>query len=381
MSNYDVIVIGLGGHGSSIAYHAAKRGLRVLGLEQFDIGHTRGSSHGVHRLLRLGYAEGRAYVPMLLRAVELWRDLEHLTGERLFIRSGVLSASPGGRGSVDDARTCSEAFGIRHEMLEAREINSRFPAFNMAPGMAGLLQHDAGFVMSDATIAAHLLLAASHGADLRARTPVLGLEQKSGHVTVETAAGTFEAGQVVIAAGAWMGKLVPELGPVHTVFRRALGFFQPQRPADFAADICPGYTFGNDDLSIYGFPIFGFPGVKIGRDGHLNEEGDPDELSRDVGPRDEACLREGVRAFLRDCDGPLMRLQACILNDTPDKNFVIDRLPDMPSVHIASMCSGHGFKFSAVTGEIMADRLQNKPDRFDLSTFRLARFVNPSPRP
>jgi sarcosine oxidase len=352
MPKYDVIVVGLGGHGSSIAYHAAK-----------------------HRLLRLGYAEGRAYVPMLLRAVELWRDLERRTGERLFIRSGVLSGSPGGRGSVEDARTCSEAFGISHQMLEAREINQRFPAFNMAPGMAGLLQHDAGFVMSEATIANHVLLAATHGADLRARTPVVGIEQKSNHVIVTTQEDKFEAGQVVVAAGTWIGKLVPDLSHLHTVARRALGFFQPQRPADFAADVCPGYTFSNDDLSIYGFPIFGFPGVKIGRDGHLNETGDPDELSRDVGPRDEACLREGVRAFLRDCDGPLMRLQACVLNDTPDKNFVIDRLPDMPSVHIASMCSGHGFKFSTVTGEILADRLQNKPDKFDLSPFRLARFV------
>lgn len=374
MATYDVIVVGLGGHGSSVAYHAAKRGLRVLGLEQFDIGHVRGSSHGVHRLFRLGYAEGQAYVPMLLRAAELWRDLERETGERLFVKSGVLSASPGAKGNVEDARTCSVAFDIRHEMLEAREINRRFPAFNMASDMVGLLQHDAGFVMSEQTIAGHLMLAAAHGADLRARLKVLGIEQRGDRVVVTTSAGRFDAGDVVVAGGAWIGKLLPDLAPLHVVARRALGFFQPKYPADFTPAKCPGFTFGNDQLSIYGFPIHGFPGVKIGRDNHLHETGEPDTLSRDVTPRDEACLREGLRAFLRDCDGPCQRLQACVLTNTPDGHFVIDRMPDMPSVHVVSMCSGHGFKFSTITGQILADRLVGKSDAFDLTSFRLTRF-------
>jgi sarcosine oxidase len=375
MPAHDLIVVGLGGHGASVFYHAAARGLRVLGLERFDIGHAQGSSHGVHRLLRLGYAEGRSYVPLLLRAVELYRDLEARTGVRLFIASGVLSASPGGRGSVEDARTCSEAFGLRHEMLGAAEINRRFPAFAMAPDMVGLFQPDSGFVMSEATIAMHVLLGAAAGGEVRTRVRVLSLIERAGHVEVETDVGRFEAGAVVLAAGAFIGDVLPALAPIHKVMRRALGFFSPKRPADFAADRCPGYTFGNADLSIYGFPIHGFPGVKIGRDGHLNETGAPDALSRETTARDEACLREGVRAFLRDCDGPLLRLQACILNDTPDKHFIIDRLPGMPNVHVVSMCSGHGFKFTAVTGEIVLDRIEGRPDSFDLTPFRLDRFA------
>jgi sarcosine oxidase len=287
---------------------------------------------------------------------------------------GVLSASPGGRGSVEDARTCSEAFGIRHEMLDAKSINKRFPAFNLRPDMVGLLQHDSGFVMSEQAIASHIQLASLHGAEIRARVRVEAITERSGVTVVETNAGRFEAGQVVVAAGTWVGKLVPAMAPLHVVGRRALGFFMPRRPADFAADVCPGYTFANDDLSIYGFPIHAFPGVKIGRDGHLNETGDPDDLSREVSAADEACLRDGVNAFLRDCDGPCVRLQACVLNDTPDRSFIIDRLPAMPSVHIVSMCSGHGFKFSSVTGELVADRLTGKMDRFDLTPFRLSRF-------
>lgn len=373
---YDVIVIGLGGHGSSCLYHLAKRGLRVLGVEQFDIGHTRGSSHGVHRLFRLGYAEGRAYVPLLLRAAENWQTLEQRIGERLFIRNGVLSASPHGTGSVEAARTCSTEFEIRHEMLDAKAINQRFPAFAMRADMVGLLQHDAGFVMSERAISAHVELAIAQGADVRARTRVHAVEETGGRVVVATDAGRLEAGQVVVTAGTWMGAVLPPVAALHNVMRRALGFFLPQRPADFGSDVCPGYTFANEDLSIYGFPIHGFPGVKIGRDGHLGERGDPDALSRDVTGADEECLREGVRAFLRDCDGPLVRLQACVLNDTPDQHFIIDRMPAMPHVHIVSMCSGHGFKFAAVTGEIVADRVQGKVDRFDLSPFALARFAD-----
>jgi sarcosine oxidase len=172
-----------------------------------------------------------------------------------------------------------------------------------------------------------------------------------------------------------MAHVLPILAPQHKVMRRALGYFLPSQPADFRPEVCPGYTFANDQLSIYGFPIHGFPGVKIGRDGHLNETGDPDDLSRETTARDEACLREGVRAFLRNSDGPLLRLQACVLNDTPDKHFLIDRMPGMPSVHVVSMCSGHGFKFSAVTGEIVLDRVQGRPDRFDLTPFRMSRFA------
>jgi sarcosine oxidase len=372
--NYDVIVIGLGGHGSSVLYHAAKRGLRTLGLEQFDLGHARGSSHGIHRLFRLGYAEGRSYVPLLLRAADNWKALEREIGETLFVPNGVLSASPGGTGSVEDARTCSEAFGIRHEMLDAKTMNKRFPAFAMRPDMVGLLQHDAGFVMSERAISAHIELGIGHGADVRARTKVHAIEERSGRVVIETEAGRFEAGQVVVTAGTWVGKLLPELAPLHQVMRRALAFFLPKRPADFSSHVCPGYTFANEDLSIYGFPIHGFPGVKIGRDGHLHEAGDPDELSREVTKADEECLREGVRAFLRECDGPLVRLQACVLNDTPDRHFIIDRMPAMPHVHVVSMCSGHGYKFASVTGEVLADRLQGKPDRFDLTPFALSRF-------
>jgi sarcosine oxidase len=375
MPAYDVIVIGLGGHGSSVLYHAASRGLRVLGLEQFDLGHSLGSSHGTHRLIRFAYAEGAAYVPLLLRAAELWGDLERATGERLFIRSGVLSASPGGAGGPAKARAAADAHGIAYELLDAGEINRRFPAFNMAPGMAGLYQPGAGFVMSEATIAAHTMLAMAAGAEIRSRLPATSIAERDGRVLVATPAGTFTAGQVVVTAGAYIGKLLPALKPLHTVRRRVQGYFAPRRPADFQPGVCPGYTFRNEAIAIYGFPIAGSPGVKIGRGGHLGESGEPDELSRVSTARDEAALREGVRAFLRDCDGPCLRLAACIIADTPDEHFIIDRLPGSPNVHIVSMCSGHGFKFTPVTGEILADRLQGRPDRFDLAPFRLDRFA------
>lgn len=371
---FDVAVIGLGGHGSAIADHAARRGLTVLGLERFDIGHAMGSSHGIHRLFRLAYAEGGMYVPLLARAAELWEDLERRSGERLFVRNGVLVASPDGDGKVARARTASEAHGIAHEMLDAAEINRRFPAFRLAPDMVGLFQPKSGFVLSERAILAHLISAQAHGAELRARTEVQEIIDRSGRIEIRTHGAVYECGQVVVAAGGWIGKLVPPLVRLHTVNRRAVGFFAPRRPLDFTPERCPGYSLSNGRLAIYGFPICGFPGVKIGRDGHLGEIGDPDGIDRRAGPRDEAALREGLDTFLNEVDGPALAMHGCLVTDTPDGHFIFDSLPGVPGIHVVSACSGHGYKFASVVGEITADRLQGRADRFDLAPFRLARF-------
>jgi sarcosine oxidase len=371
---FDVAVIGLGGHGAAIADHTARRGLRVLGLERFDIGHAMGSSHGIHRLFRLAYAEGAMYVPLLARAAELWEDLERRSGERLFVRNGVLVASPDGDGKVARARAASEAHGIAHEMLDAAAINRRFPAFRLARDIVGLFQPKSGFVLSERAIAAHLISAQVHRAELRARTEVFDINDRGSRIEIRTPAGVYECGQVVVAAGAWIGKLAPPLERLHMVNRRAIGFFAPRRPLDFTPAHCPGFSLSNGRLAIYGFPICGFPGVKIGRDGHLGETGDPDNIDRRAGPRDEAALREGLEAFLNEVDGPALALHGCLITDTPDGHFILDSLPGVPGVHIASACSGHGYKFASVVGEIMADRVQGRADRFDLEPFRLARF-------
>lgn len=375
MSVYDVIVVGLGAHGSSTLYHLARRGLRVLGLEQFNICNIRGSSHGTHRLVRLAYKNGRTYVPLLLRSVELWRELEDVTGERLYCRSGVLSAAPVGDGGIGEFEASAREFGLAHEMLTATQINSRFEAFRVDRDVAGIFQRDSGFVFCERSVATHTILAMSHGVEIRTGVAVRGVEVKGGRVQVETAAGAFEAGQVVLSAGGWIGKLVPELQPYHKIGRRVLGWFVPRRPAAFDPKICPGFTFRKGDRSIYGFPISGYPGVKIGRDKHFDENGDPDELPREAGPRDEELLRDAMGIFLREVDGACIRLQGCIVTHTPDRDFIIDSLPDHPQVHVVSMCSGHGFKFSAVSGEIIADRVLGNRDRFDLSPFRLKRFL------
>jgi len=375
MKGYDLIVVGLGAHGSSILFHAAKRGLRVLGIEQYDVGHKLGSSHGVHRIFRIEHAKDALYVPMLLRAAELWRDLEMAVGDRILYRVGVLSGSPDCSGRFDAEYQCIKAFGIGHRVLTADQINARYPAFVMAPDMVGLLQTDAGYLLSEQAIAAHISLAVSQRANVVTQCNVLGLRERGDHMEVNITMGTFEAGQVAVATGAFIGHSIPQVAKLHRVSRRVQGFFLPDRPASYASDVCPCFIFSNDRIGIYGFPMHGSHGIKIGRDGHRNESCDPYTLRRNTSLADEICLRTGVREFLSDGNARLQRMQTCILNETPDRTFIIDRLHEMPRVHIVSMCSGQGFKFSSLTGEVIVDRVQGKTDRFDLTKFKLDRFT------
>lgn len=374
-SSFDVGIIGLGAHGTAIAHHAARRGLSVLGLERFDIPHDQGSSHGTHRLFRLAYAEGPHYVPLLARAAQLWEEIEQLSGERLFVRNGVLIAAPGGDAGLRQAAASARAHDIGFELLEGRDINRRFPAFRLPADYVGLLQPQSGFVLSERAILSHALSAQQDGARLVTRTQVMGWEVTgNGDIEIRTLEGRWRCRQLVVAAGAWTARLLPQLQPLHEVGRRVIGYFQPRRPQDFVAARCPGFSFSSPTVGIYGFPIFGAPGVKIGRDGHLGETGDPDGLSRDITTRDEQALREGLDAFLNDVDGPALALKSCMVTKTPDEHFIIDRLPGAPAVHVVSACSGHGFKLASVIGEIVADRLQGRADRFDLGAFRLSRF-------
>lgn len=370
---YDVAVIGLGAHGSAAVDHLAGRGLRVLGLEQFAPGHERGASHGVHRLFRLAYAEGAQYTPLLARAATLWQELEQRSGERLFIRNGVLSAAPAGGSDVTRAIASARAQGIAVEELDAAQIMARWPAFDLPADYVGVFQAESGFVMSERANAAHLISAAERGAHLLAHAPMIAWQPRADGVEIETSKGRFQARQMVVTVGAWVGRLDPILAAVSRVERRVLGFFPADDPSLFRPDRCPGYTI-QGEVGIYGFPIFGAPGVKIGVEGHLHEVGTPETLEAGTTPADAAVLERGLR-YLRGVHGPALRLSRCLITLTPDEHFIIDHLPDAAQVHVISACSGHGYKMASVIGEIIADRVEGREDRFDLSSFRLGRFA------
>jgi len=358
---YDVIVIGIGSMGSAASYHLAKRGCRVLGLEQFNIGHDLGSSHGINRIIRLAYAENPAYVPLVRRAYELWRQLESVSGEQLLIVTGGIDAGPPDGAIVQGSlRSCRE-HQLRHEELDANELHRRFPGYRLPADMAAVFQPDAGFVLSERAVICYAAAAQALGATIHAREPVKRWFVKGGAVIVETGNDSYIASKLVITAGPWAAKLVPELRTNRLAVpeRQVMIWTQPRKPELFQVGAFPVFNMeeldGTRVSRYYGFPAYGIPGFKLGKYHHRNERVDPDRMDRECHPQDERVLRTAIRRYFPEANGPTMAMKTCLFTNSLDEDFVLDLHPEFSQVSIAAGFSGHGFKFSSVVGEIMAD--------------------------
>ena len=373
---FDVIVVGIGGMGSATAWQLARRGQRVLGLERFDIPHAMGSSHGHTRIIRLAYFEHPSYVPLLRRAYEVWRETEAAAGERLLFVTGGIDSGPEAGAVVQGSLASCREHDLDHEVLDARSLARRFPGWRLPDGMVAVLQPDAGFVASERAIVAQVGLALEAGADIRAREAILGWEiTGAGTVRVTTARGAYEAARLVLSTGAWIADHAPALAGRAVPERQVLGWFRPRDRGLFRLGRFPVGIVEAEPLPVYVFPEWGIPGVKVGIYHHLRETGHADALPRQPTAADEALLREGLRRFFPDADGPVLSLVTGLFTNTPDGHFVIDTLPDAPQVVVASPCSGHGFKFASVVGEVLADLATGRNPAFDLDLFRLDRLA------
>ncbi|HLI50404.1 MAG TPA: N-methyl-L-tryptophan oxidase, partial [Thermomicrobiaceae bacterium] len=360
-SRYDTIVVGLGGMGSATLYHLSRRGERVLGLEQFDIPHSMGSSHGVTRIIRLAYFEDPSYVPLLRRAYELWRELESSFGEQLLHITGSIDAGlPDGTVIQGALRACAE-HDLPHEVLSAQELAKRFPGYHLPDTMQAVFQPDGGFLMSERCIVAHVMGALAAGATVRGREPVNDWEVDAAQdvVRVRTSRDVYEARRLVITAGAWAGKLVPELEELAVPERQVLAWLQPNRPDEFTPERFPVFNLEAPEGHLYGFPVYSIPGFKVGLYHHLNEVIDPDTFDRsDFNQRDEEILRSITASYFPEAVGPTLSLKCCMFTNSPDEHFIIDRHPLHEQVILAAGFSGHGYKFCSVAGEILADLAQ-----------------------
>ncbi|HEV3185469.1 MAG TPA: N-methyl-L-tryptophan oxidase [Xanthobacteraceae bacterium] len=379
---YDLIVIGVGGMGSASVYHAARRGLKVLGLEQFDIPHAQGSSHGVNRIIRLAYYEDPGYVPLLRRAYALWRELEDHAGEPLLIITGGIDAGTADSKTVQGSLLSCQQHQLPHEELDAATLRRRFPGYRLAADMVGVHQPDAGFVLSERCIVAHVAAAQELGAEVHARERVVAWRAEDNGISVTTTRGTYRARKMIVTAGAWARRIVPALQHLAVPERQVMMWTQPLRPELFRLGAFPVFNFEAPEGRFYGFPVYGIPGFKLGKYHHRGERvDDPDRLDRDCYPEDEAALREGIRRYFPDADGPIMAMKACLFTNTPDEHFILDRLPDNPHVGVAAGFSGHGFKFCSVIGEIMTELVCEGATRHDIGLFRLDRPALASRQP
>ena len=369
---YDVAVVGVGGMGSAALYHLARRGARVVGLERFDVPHERGSSHGVTRIIRQAYFEDSRYVPLVMRAYDLWRELEQEASEQLLHVTGSLE---GGPKIFEGAVRASVEHGLVHEQIDGAEAAQRFPGFRLPSELPLVYQPDGGFVLPERAIVAHVEGAKRNGAEVRTGERVLEWSAGENGVRVRTQAGEIAADRVVLTAGAY-AQDVARLPPGTVVAQRqVLAWFEPREPDLFELGRFPVFNLALEEGHLYGFPVFRVPGFKVGFYDEEGERGDPDELARDVRPEDEPRTRRFVERYFPAADGRLLDLKTCLFELSPDDHFVIDRHPETALAVVAAGFSGHGFKFCPVVGEILADLALDGSTLHEIELFGLDRFA------
>ena len=376
MAQFDVVVVGLGATGAAALHRLARRGVRVLGLERLTPGHDQGSSHGESRIIRLGYFEHPSYVPLLRRAYELWRELEaEAEAEaKLLHITGILEVGPPGGAVVSGTLAASRLHGLPHEVMNAAETMRRFPAFKIPDEYVGVLQPDGGFIAAEAAIAAMLAQARAAGADIQTGVAVRSVTPRGNRVRIETGTGLIDANTAIVAAGPWLMKLMPDLPAPLRVTREVIGWFEPRNPAPFLAGQFPVFLLESPFGQHYGFPPWRGGLLKIAKHHHRDETVDPDNVDRVVSSEDEELIRPFVSQYIPAAAGPLRTAKTCLYTMTPDRDFLIDRLPGAPNIIVASPCSGHGFKFAPVVGEILADLATEGGTGHDISRFRFGRF-------
>ena len=375
MKSYDAIVAGVGSMGSAALYEFARRGRRVLGLEQFDVPNALGTYVGVTRIIRLAYSEHPKYVPLLARAYDLWRALETAAGEQLLFITGGVDAGPESSWTIQGSLHSCNEHALAHTVMSAADVNREFPGYRLPPDMMAVYQPDGGFLMSERCVVAHLNAALLSGAEIHGRERLIDWDASGGTVRVTTDRGRYDAGALVLTAGPWTPGVEPEFRRYIVAERQVLLWAQPRRPEYFEVGRFPIFNMEAPEGRYYGFPVHHVPGFKIGKYHHRHESVAAESVDRDCYPEDETVLREGIRRYFPEADGPTLAMKVCMFANTPDEHFIIDRHPDAENVIVAAGFSGHGFKFCSVVGEILVDLATQGSTRWDIEWFRMNRFA------
>lgn len=373
---YDLIVLGLGGMGSAVTARAAQRGRRVLGIEQFARGHELGASCGSTRIIRKAYFEDPAYVPLLLRAYELWRDLERRTGTTLLDLVGVLMIGGAHSSILANVGSTARAYGFPLEEFDAAGIARRFAGTRPRPAERALLERDAGVVFPEAAIGAHLALAERCGAGLRFESRVDGYDADADGLRVRLAGGeTLRTARLALCAGPWLAPLAAELHLPLRVQRNVQLWFRPSTH-DYGADRFPAFFVDRPEwpAPLYGFPDYG-AGVKAALHGY-GEPAQASALDRSIRPDDIAAVADRLADWMPATAGAYAAGKACMYTLTPDEHFIIDHHPADPRIVLAGGFSGHGYKFCSVVGELVSALAFDGGTHVPIDFLKLDRFAS-----
>jgi sarcosine oxidase len=360
--HFDVIVLGVGSLGSSTCYQLAKRGVRVLGLDQFEVPHEQGSHGGQSRIIRKAYFEHPDYVPLLERAYTLWKSLQDETGEQVYFRTGLLYLGDQGNNLISGVRASSSVYDIDVIEKNRQEFETDHPQFQLPDHYTTLLEPDAGLLLPEKAIRLYVRQAMHHGATIRSSQKVISWKQTDEGVIVVTESETFTANKLVITAGPWAGKLIEGFEDHLVVSRQVMAWVMPKDKSAFVVEKFPCWTLADEehDSIFYGFPMLsgsGFEGP-IGLKLAHHAQGkptDPDGIDMPPNADDEKLIIDFLHQFMPDAYDHTIAMKTCRYTNSKDENFVLDHLPGYDKVFVATGCSGHAFKFSSVIGEIMAD--------------------------
>jgi len=383
--SYEVIVVGCGGLGSAAAYHLARRaGTSVLAIEQFHLGHDRGSSQDHSRIIRHSYHDPR-YTALAAPAYELWAELEAESDVRVLYKTGGLDLEMMGTTGPKDLSHCALSMaerGVPYEELDAREIMRRYPQFTLPEDARGLYQADSGLVDARKANAVHIALARRHGAEIIDRLPVRAIRTAGGAVEVVTDDGVFTAGHVVVAAGAWTNNLLNSLGinwPL-TVTQEQVTYFATPHLREFAPKRFPVWIWRAPE-GFYGFPVYGEVATKAGQDVG-GDEVTAESRTFAPNPRAKARLVRFLEAHIPQFLGPELYTKTCLYTMPPDRHFVIDSVPGHPQVSVV-VDGGHAFKFATLIGRILSQLALDGQTEHPIESFRAHRpaLTDPTFRP
>ncbi|WP_240689355.1 N-methyl-L-tryptophan oxidase [Ammoniphilus sp. YIM 78166] len=370
----DVLILGAGSMGMAAGNYLARKGIRTILLDAYDPPHIHGSHHGDTRLFRYAYSEHDPYVPLALRALELWKELEEESGMSIFEQTGVLSIGIDGPDSLEDKLEAARIYSLPVERFSREELIRRWTGLVLPDGAEGLLETKAGILSPEKAIRAYRQLAVEAGAILYTNTVAEKIIYHQDGVTVQTKNGKFTAGKLLVCSGAGNATLFPEWQLPLRVVRKTVGWFET-RGDQFRSPAFPGFVITKGSIDYYGFPDFEGGGLKIGR----HDGGQEVKWGEEIAPfgsyaQDEHELRDALDCYMPQASGQLLRGSTCLYTVTPDEDFIIDHHPSFPHVLIAAGFSGHGFKFVSSLGEVLGQLLINGKSDINLHRFKLNRF-------
>lgn len=376
LMNFEVIIVGAGSMGMAAGYYLAKQGKRVLLIDSHNPPHTEGSHHGETRIIRHAYGEGESYVEMVLRAQELWNELQELSEEEIFIKTGVINVGQGDSTFIHNVISSAEKYSLNVEKLTAEEISQKWEGLTVPEGYIGCYEQDSGVLMSENCVSAYKTQALKHGAVLKTNSPVTSISIFENHVQVKTEQDSYTAESLIFTPGAGARKLLPLLGlelPLQEV-RKTFSWFDTNEDI-YHSDIFPAFAFEFPTETYYGFPSINEAGIKIGR----HDGGQPRDMGKPI--EEFGTYEEDAQDVSRFAERYIHKVgqhkmgKVCTYTNTPDEDFIIDKHPNHDHVVIACGFSGHGFKFSSVVGEILCDLVTgDRQTKFDITPFSIDRF-------